>query len=750
MLRPIRSFTRPQPWKNLSSINSCRLNFQPFLATKIIYHNLYHNNTKTCYPSTTISNKQDYVFWDINQGRGFSSGNPVDSHHADSYNENVSLSENKVVYNPFHLSHIHNTTNNSTGNIKDKQKKQEENDHKWNTHDHDNFDDEEQEDNRLPRMQKIGNRILISLFVMSCLGSFLLFFSGYDDISSFVHDHLLLFGYHQHHGSGEHDPEEHRMLHHEGRQSKPIFRFLAAFITLFLVFRSYLSLPSDFFQESEERPQQHIEDEVARLHEKNAHRLTQVLLRNGGLYVKVGQFLSTLDFLLPPVFVHTLSRCQDQAYPYPLSSVKKMFEEEMGHPISFYFSEFSDEPIAAGSLAQVHWARLWSGAEVAVKVQYPDLYQTLPYDMFGIRLCIGLYRLLWSKEDIEPLLDYFQRNLVAEMDFRREALNNRDMQRCWKQGPSDDDDDNDSGRDEDGKEHNQVHRRSSKVVAPHVYGEISCRSILTMEYVDGVKVTDVEEIRRRGMDPAAVSDAISDVFARQLFVSGFVHSDPHPGNILVRPMPVYGDDGQYHDDDRSYCEPQVVLIDHGLYHQYSDDTRHYLAELWQDFMKTRPAAKETEAETIISKATKAFNTEEKPATLLLTLLTMIPLEQISPDRLIQNCHPDYLFDNTEMLNDRFISIIKNLGEFNRDMLMTFKTQQLLRQIVIKLQGYRHFPIQSSVAASSLLNEKQKMNMSLWQRVKSNIEFFYFKLITQWHILRFRLVQSQWLSPIPYT
>lgn len=265
------------------------------------------------------------------------------------------------------------------------------------------------------------------------------------------------------------------------------------------------------------------------------------------------------------------------------------------------------------------------------------------------------------------------------------------------------------------------------VVLPRVYPALSCRSILTMEFVDGIKITDTQSMLDEGIQPADVAATVSKVFGQQLFVTGFLHSDPHPGNLMVRRSASTG-------------RLQVVLLDHGLYHRFNDKTRQNLANLWQGLMETKD-------QDLGQACADALSMEKEPGRLLMTLLTMLPLDRVSPDTLIQNCHPDFAIDSVQLLNQEFPHIVEHLGALSRDAFMLFKTQQLLRFLMLKLRGYHFFPIQSTLATDQLSKEfVESQGNGLWVRIKSWWYLLSYHSRVQWHLLRFWFVQRQWVEP----
>lgn len=281
------------------------------------------------------------------------------------------------------------------------------------------------------------------------------------------------------------------------------------------------------------------------LHARNAKRLLNLLQRNKGLYIKVGQAMSSMAHMLPTEYTSTLRVLQDHAPQTPFATVRQTLESDLGRPLEELFAHFDEKPIASASLAQVHRATTHDGRVCAVKVQHPGLREQFPGDMFVHKWTLLTADYLFKDFELAWSHDEIQENLSRELDFAVEASNGM-RTRANFQATS-----------------------QGRMYVPLVHHDLSSTKVLTMEFIDGVKITDVAAIRALGLDVAeAMRNTIRGV-AEQIFLFGFVHCDPHAGNILVR-----------HQPDKPGAV-QIVLLDHGLVREMQESTRLNFCRMWE-------------------------------------------------------------------------------------------------------------------------------------------------------------------------
>ena len=230
--------------------------------------------------------------------------------------------------------------------------------------------------------------------------------------------------------------------------------------------------------------------------------------RLGATFIKVGQIMSTRPDLLPPHVIAALSRLQDDVGPFPFAQVERTVIEDFGQPIAALFREFSPQPIASASVAQVHRARLPDGHLVAVKVRRPDIEELCAFDLSVMSFYARMLELVPSLRTLAPLesVEQFGRAIAMQLDFTIEAQNNRRFTQHFAADP--------------------------QVIVPKLHDALCSRRVLTMDFIEGKKILDCtgSQAERR-----ALGELGFRVMLKMIFADGFVHADLHPGNLLVTP-----------------------------------------------------------------------------------------------------------------------------------------------------------------------------------------------------------------------
>ena len=239
-------------------------------------------------------------------------------------------------------------------------------------------------------------------------------------------------------------------------------------------------------------------------------RIRKVLEELGPTFIKLGQIMSTRPDLIPIELCRELEKLQDKIPPFEYKKVEEQVMHSLKSPVNELFSQFSKKPKAAASLAQVHSAQLKDGTKVMVKIQRPGIEKTIKKD---IEILYELAKLADRYiEDImvynpTGLIDEFKKSIIKEIDFTKEANN---IKRFRRQFASDD-----------------------MVYIPKVFSELSSRQVLTVERIEGIKVSNNEEIDSAGLDRHKIAINGANAVLKMVFIYGFFHADPHPGNIFV-------------------------------------------------------------------------------------------------------------------------------------------------------------------------------------------------------------------------
>ena len=261
-----------------------------------------------------------------------------------------------------------------------------------------------------------------------------------------------------------------------------------------------------------------------RVDDENATRLLAGMLSLRGVYIKLGQVLSVMGGFLPDAYARELESLQDAVPPQPWDVMAKAFEDSLGKPPSAVFASIEREPLAAASLGQVHVAYSADGAKYAVKVLYPGIRDVVRVDLRVVRLGLRLYRMFVPVQNISAVYDALVDLLERETDYVHEAAC---MTRMAKNFEGEED-----------------------ILFPAVIPEASSAEVLTMTFMEGIKITRFAEYDALGIDRDAVAERLVKCFYKQLFLDRFFHADPHPGNFLVQAGP-------------TPKTPKIVILDFG-------------------------------------------------------------------------------------------------------------------------------------------------------------------------------------------
>lgn len=281
-------------------------------------------------------------------------------------------------------------------------------------------------------------------------------------------------------------------------------------------------------------------------------RIRMILEELGPTFVKLAQIISNRADVVPQPLILELQKLQSNVPPFAYGKVRQRIQTELGKPVEELFSYFDERPIGSASLGQVHRARLLDGTEVVVKVQRPKARSIVETDISLIKDFIKLTEVYFERQGLinpKDVVETFERAMTQELDYQHEARNIEQFGRFYR---------NDDG-----------------FYVPKVYREYSTEKVLTMDFVRGCKITDVEQLEEWGLNPKKLAEKGMHVYLRQIFEKGYFHADPHPGNIIIR-------------KDGTIC-----LIDYGLVGKLTQKDKFAFAGVFISMARRDPRAMAT-------------------------------------------------------------------------------------------------------------------------------------------------------------
>ncbi len=281
------------------------------------------------------------------------------------------------------------------------------------------------------------------------------------------------------------------------------------------------------------------------LSEPRGVRLRLALEALGPIFVKFGQMLSTRRDLVPLDLADELAQLQDRVPPFPSVQAIAMLETVYKKPLAEVFAEFDATPVASASVAQVHFARLHDGTAVAVKVLRPGIAPVIAHDVSLLYAAAGLLEKLFADgKRLRPreVVAEFEKHLEDELDLMREAANCSQLRRNFRDSPL--------------------------LAVPEVYWDYCDKSVMVMDRMDGIPVSQIERLRESGVDIPRLAATGVEIFFTQVFRDGFFHADMHPGNILVRPG-----------------SEQYIALDFGIMGTLTEVDKQYLARNFLAFFR---------------------------------------------------------------------------------------------------------------------------------------------------------------------
>jgi predicted unusual protein kinase regulating ubiquinone biosynthesis (AarF/ABC1/UbiB family) len=317
----------------------------------------------------------------------------------------------------------------------------------------------------------------------------------------------------------------------------------------------------------------------SRFNRQSAWSIYDTAIDLRGMILKGCQFVGSRADVMPPEYVDVLSQLQDRVPAHPIEVVRELVEDELDAPLERLFESFSEEPIAAASLAQVHDATLPGGRRVAVKVQYPEIAGLVHSDLANLKALFRAVGFVERDFDLMPLITELGEHVPRELDFIHEGRNSEAVAKFFE------------GRDD-------IH-------VPSVHWDYTTARVLVTDYVDGIKISDRDALSAAGVDRAAVMQTLVEAYCEQILVHGLFHADPHPGNLMV--LPPEQEDGA----------PRLVFIDFGLTKQLPPAFRETVLHFAAALLQGDPARM---AQALVE---LGFETREDPEEALLSISTLL-------------------------------------------------------------------------------------------------------------------------------
>ncbi|GAV26781.1 hypothetical protein PMKS-000237 [Pichia membranifaciens] len=296
-------------------------------------------------------------------------------------------------------------------------------------------------------------------------------------------------------------------------------------------------------------------EELSKTHQRAADITLNALRKNGGIYIKLGQHISAMTYLLPYEWTETMVCLQSECPESTIEELKEMFEQDTGKKFDDYFQTFDNKPIGVASLAQVHKAVLReNGNEVAVKLQHPSLSKFVPLDVALTKFVFDMMYKVFPDYPLTWLGEEMQESIFVELNFRYEAANAQKTKDYFKD-----------------------YLKLTALRVPDVYTALP--RILVMEYIGGARLDDLKYIDGHKISRSEVCGCLAHIFNNMIFQSGFVHCDPHHGNIAIRAL-------QKSKNGHNF---EIILYDHGLYRTIPNQMKVDYARFWLALIDKQPA-----------------------------------------------------------------------------------------------------------------------------------------------------------------
>jgi len=311
-----------------------------------------------------------------------------------------------------------------------------------------------------------------------------------------------------------------------------------------------------------------MEGRLQKAHLKTSRQIKTNILQLKGLFIKVGQMISIMTHFLPAPITQELEGLQDSVPPASYEEIEQRFREEFSRSPGEVFAKFDQEPIASASLGQVHVAWDKQGTKLAVKVQYPDIEEIVRIDIKTLKRIFGLLHLIFPQYGLKKTYLEVREVVLEELNFQVEGKNLETLAKNLEELPD--------------------------IRFPKIHWEYSTSRVLTLEFMEGVKISNLEALRELRVDPAEVAKRIIHAYCKQIFIDGIYHADPHPGNFLVQTseeevevfIPDEDDpEGPGRFEKQRAIVPKIIMMDFGAVARISQGMREGIARFIEGIIK---------------------------------------------------------------------------------------------------------------------------------------------------------------------
>uniref|UniRef100_A0A0N4Z628 Protein kinase domain-containing protein n=1 Tax=Parastrongyloides trichosuri TaxID=131310 RepID=A0A0N4Z628_PARTI len=459
-----------------------------------------------------------------------------------------------------------------------------------------------------------------------------------------------------------------------------IVRFARAGMVASSVFTDYKLSLRGLDKESEE-----YKEKIKETHTRAAKKILKLCEINGGTFIKMGQLIAVMEYLIPYEYTSVMSDLFSEAPKTEFKDVRMMIENNLKQPIEEIFSDFNPEPVGSASLGQVHVATLKeTGEKVAVKVQHPKVLLRSKIDLKTMEFFGNVAKKLFPDFNLMWLVEETKKNLPRELDFLHEAKNADAVRRMFS------------------------HLTYLKI--PEIKYDYCTEQILTMEFCEGNQINDIEYLRRENIDVHDVCSKVGRLFSEMIFSKGYIHADPHPGNLLVK---------------KENGHIQLVLLDHGLYSTLKDSFRVLYSELWLALLK--PDLNEVKR---ISTQMGVGNLHDLFACII-TMRSWESIQQGIKTKKKDAKETEHIKAYASQLASKINEV---LGHMPREMLLILKTNDLIRSIEYKLgvsSREDSFIEMARFCTNSVYTEKLR-------KTKSMISYYKLWLDMYWRLVKIEL------------